>query len=86
MNIDSIIKIIKETDSIFFNDSLRLDVRQKGDSDFVTRADLEVSDYLRVRLKECYPEIGFISEETGELGSPWLEAVLNFSSDPWSTI
>ena len=63
MNIKSIIGIIKETDAIFFNDTLRLDVRQKGDSDFVTRADIEVSEYLRKRLAETYPEVGFISEE-----------------------
>lgn len=63
MKISDVIKLIKETDSIFFNDTLRLDVRQKGDSDFVTRADLEVSEYLRGRLAESYPQIGFISEE-----------------------
>lgn len=63
MNIAEIMGLIKETDSIFFNDTFRLDVRQKGDSDFVTRADIEVSEYLRGRLAECYPEIGFISEE-----------------------
>lgn len=63
MNIESIISIIKETDAIFFDDALRLDVRQKGDSDFVTRADIEVSEYLRKRLREAFPEVGFISEE-----------------------
>ena len=63
MNIESIISIIKETDVIFFNDALRLDVRQKGDSDFVTRADLEVSEYLRKRLREVFRNVGFISEE-----------------------
>ncbi len=63
MDVLDIVGILKETDSIFFNDSFRLDVKQKGDSDFVTRADLEVSEYLRKRLAECYPEIGFISEE-----------------------
>ncbi len=63
MNVKSIINIIKETDSIFFNDSFRLDVRKKGDSDFVTRADVEVSEYLRKRLRETFPKVGFISEE-----------------------
>lgn len=63
MNIKALTDLIRETDSIFFNDSLRLDVRQKGDSDFVTRADLEVSEYLRKRLSELYPSVGFISEE-----------------------
>ena len=63
MDIKALLDLIKETDSIFFNESFRLDVRQKGDSDFVTRADLEVSEYLRKRLSELYPSIGFISEE-----------------------
>ena len=63
MNIEALTDLIKETDSIFFNESFRLDVRQKGDSDFVTRADLEVSEYLRKRLSELYPNVGFISEE-----------------------
>lgn len=63
MDFTSIISIIKETDLIFFNDSFRLDVRKKGDSDFVTRADVEVSEYLRKRLWETFPNVGFISEE-----------------------
>lgn len=77
MDITKIIGIIKETDSIFFNDTLRLDVRQKGDSDFVTRADLEVSEYLRERLADLYPDVGFISEEdewqdSRRKGSFWI--------------
>ena len=63
MKIENVIEIIKETDKIFFNDELRLDVRVKGDSDFVTRADIEVSEHIKRRLSERYPEIGFISEE-----------------------
>ncbi|MBQ8408936.1 MAG: inositol monophosphatase [Clostridia bacterium] len=63
MNIENIIGIIKETDAIFFDDLLRSDVRVKGDSDFVTRADLEVSEHVKRRLKEEFPAVGFISEE-----------------------
>ena len=63
VSLENVIKIIKETDKIFFDDALRADVRVKGDSDFVTRADLEVSDHLKKRLKEEYPAVGFISEE-----------------------
>jgi myo-inositol-1(or 4)-monophosphatase len=66
MNKENIIKIIKETDAIFFDEKLRLDVRVKGDSDFVTKADIEVSEHIRRRLTEEYPEIGFISEEDYE--------------------
>lgn len=63
MKIDDIIKIIKETDSIFFDEKLRREVRQKGDCDFVTCADEAVSEYLHKRLSEEYPHIGFVSEE-----------------------
>ena len=63
MKIEAIIKIIKETDSIFFDDMLRREVRQKGDCDYVTRADEAVSEYLHKRLLEEYPHIGFVSEE-----------------------
>ena len=63
MDIERVISMIRETDSIFFDDRLRKDVKKKGDSDFVTRADIEVSEYLRRRLAETFPHIGFISEE-----------------------
>ena len=35
----------------------------KGDCDFVTKADLDISEFLKNKLKDLYPEIGFISEE-----------------------
>lgn len=63
MNIEIVKKIVRDTDSIFFNDEFRADVTKKGDSDFVTKADLAISDFVKGRLKEEFPEIGFISEE-----------------------
>ncbi len=63
MNIDRVIEIVKETDSIFFDDALRHDVKEKGEADYVTRADIGISEYLSKRLSEEYPAIGFISEE-----------------------
>ena len=69
MNIDLIIGIIKETDGIFFDDSLRHDVRKKGDCDYVTRADVAVSEHLNKRLSEEFPSVGFVSEE-GETRVP----------------
>lgn len=69
MNIDSIISIIKDTDAIFFDDSLRRDVRKKGDCDYVTRADIAVSEHLNKRLSEEFPNVGFVSEE-GETKVP----------------
>ncbi len=63
MDFEKVIKIVEETDKIFFNDDLRNDVSQKGDADFVTKADIAISDYLHKRLKEEFPNIGFMSEE-----------------------
>ena len=69
MNIESIISVIKETDAIFFDDDLRRDVRKKGDCDYVTRADIAVSEHLNKRLSEEFPTVGFVSEE-GETKVP----------------
>ena len=66
MNIKDVIKIVLETDRIFFDEKLRNDVSEKGKFDYVTRADIEISSYLHNRLKEEYPETGFFSEEEKE--------------------
>lgn len=63
MDIQKLIAIVKETDSIFFDESLKKDVTQKGVSDYVTGVDKGISDYLCQRLKEEFPDVGFISEE-----------------------
>ena len=66
MNLKQIIDIVKETDEIFFDAALRLDYKVKGDSDFVTRADIAVSEHIKRRLGEEFGDIGFISEEDYE--------------------
>ena len=63
MNIEKIIGIVKETDRFFFDGNLRKDVKEKGKSDYVTRADIEISNFLHGRLKEEFPHIDFLSEE-----------------------
>lgn len=63
MDIQKVVKIIQETDRIFFDENLRNDVTVKGASDYVTRADTEISAYLHKRLKEEFPDVGFMSEE-----------------------
>ncbi len=63
MDIQKVIEIIQETDRIFFDDKLRSDVTVKGASDYVTRADMEISAYLHKRLKDEFPDVGFMSEE-----------------------
>lgn len=60
---DVLLMIVKDTDTIFFDENLRANVTQKGEADFVTRADYEISEYLHCRLTETFPDIGFISEE-----------------------
>lgn len=63
MDMEQLIKIVQETERFFFDDNLRGDVKAKGESDFVTRADIETSEYLQKRLSEEFPHIGFMSEE-----------------------
>lgn len=70
MDMQKLCAIIRETDRIFFDDALRADVHQKGDADFVTRADIGISDYLHARLQEEFPAIGFISEEGDTAADP----------------
>ena len=57
MNMELLLKIVKETDAIFFDERLRADVKKKGDADFVTRADCEISEYLHRRLSEEFPGV-----------------------------
>lgn len=63
MNIKTVCEIVRESDAIFFNETFRSDVREKGASDYVTRADLEISAFLHRRLQEEFPDVGFLSEE-----------------------
>lgn len=75
MIVEKMVEIVKETDSIFFNEELRNDVTVKGTADYVTKADIEISHYLSKRLKEEFPEVYFISEEE--------ETVFNEEEDYW---
>ena len=68
--INKLKQIVLSTDRIFFNDSYRNDVTEKGVSDYVTKADIEISNYLHTRLKEEFPDIGFISEEENNTFDP----------------
>ena len=63
MRIEILLGIVKETEGIFYDEVLRKDIAKKGDSDYVTRADKTISQYVERRLKEEFPEIGFVSEE-----------------------
>lgn len=47
-----------------FMDTGKLHIRKKGSQEIVTDADIAVSNFLSVKLKESYPEIPVFSEET----------------------
>lgn len=63
MDMELLEKIVRQTDDIFFNEELRNMVFEKGVADFVTRCDIDISEFLKKTLHEHFPEIGFVSEE-----------------------
>lgn len=60
---DRIIKAVKSTKSIVLDESLRNQIKMKGEADYVTEVDLQISNYLKKELLIITPEIGFMSEE-----------------------
>ena len=50
------------------------EIKVKGDADYVTAVDLEISRRVKEKLRELYPTYGFFSEEeAGELSDPcWI--------------
>jgi len=71
---DFVIESVKMTKSIVKEHSLLKDIQMKGEADFVTAIDIAISNFLKRRLYEKYPYIGFFSEEEdGELTDPcWI--------------
>ncbi len=63
MNIDKIKDILLETDRLFLDKKLKNSVREKGEADFVTDADIKISEYIQKKLLENFPGISFMSEE-----------------------
>lgn len=63
MKYDRIIEIVKATKTIINNDTLRNDIHMKGNADFVTAVDTEISNFIKLELKKLYPNYGFFSEE-----------------------
>lgn len=74
MNVERIISLVKEASGFVFDESLRKSVDMKGSADFVTAVDLKISGFLKEKLAEITPEIGFMSEEeTGEIAEKrWI--------------
>lgn len=65
MNIDG--KLLEElahtAGKMFFDNENTSHITVKGRSDFVTRTDVRVQEYVRQVLKKYYPEIQFMGEE-----------------------
>lgn len=58
-----ILKLVRETERIIFDDDAVSDITVKGAADYVTKVDVGVQNFLQKELAACYPEIGFIGEE-----------------------
>ncbi len=63
MNYQAIIDLVKEAGKFVFDKELKSNVDMKGSADFVTAVDLKISEFIKNKLKELTPEIGFMSEE-----------------------
>ena len=74
MAYERVIELVKSAKKIVNNEILKKDIHMKGAANFVTAVDTEISGYLKGRLREYYPEIGFFSEEEeGKLSDPcWI--------------
>lgn len=61
----AITQLVQSVRPILYDQKRVHQVREKGLADFVTQADLTVQRTLAQRLKELWPEIGFMGEEEG---------------------
>ena len=63
MNYNEIISLVYEARKFVFDKSARADVKEKNPLDFVTAVDTGISDFLKEKLYELYPDVGFVTEE-----------------------
>lgn len=63
IDFDKIIEAVKSTKAIVLNENLRHQISMKGEADFVTEVDYQISKFLEKELAVLTPEIGFMSEE-----------------------
>lgn len=63
MNYSKIIDLVKQTKQFIISDELKNEISMKGEADFVTAADIAISNHLKEKLWEIDPSIGFFSEE-----------------------
>lgn len=62
MNYKSVESLVLDTKKIIL-DKTTLSVSIKAKNDFVTDIDIAISDFLKTKLKEIDPTVGFFSEE-----------------------
>lgn len=66
INYDEVIALVKQTDSLIFDEEATGHVLKKGMDDYVTYVDLGVQHFLKKELHDRYPDIAFMGEEEGE--------------------
>lgn len=59
-----LIELIKSTKAIVLDRASAREIMIKGRADFVTNVDIGVQKFLRPRLKDMFPDVQFMSEET----------------------
>ncbi len=66
MNYNAIVELVFRARTIAKNATLRSRIDMKGDADFVTAVDTEISDFIKKGLAEIAPGIAFVTEEERE--------------------
>ena len=74
MKYQNVIDLVHSLKSVAADRVQRSHVKMKGDADFGTEVDLEISRRVKEKIKEWYPGYGFFSEEEdGALSDPcWI--------------
>ncbi len=63
---EDVVRLVKSTDRIIFDEAAAHRVITKGAADYVTFVDLGVQHYLEKELHSLFPSIAFMGEEEGE--------------------
>lgn len=69
-----VVDAVQQTREIVLNKGLKSDIKMKGEADFVTSVDYEISKMLGEKLAAITPGIGFMSEEEAAVpkGTRWI--------------
>ena len=66
---------VRQAGELFGHHEMAEQIRQKGETDFVTQVDVTVQEQLRRQLKELAPEAQFMGEEQDNSGVDLAGAV-----------